>query len=63
MYRFRFRFRFSFKTPCKNFSLNVAQIEIGSREGGGLELTFQDFVLEQSEGCSFDFVQVRLGFV
>ena len=62
MYRFRFRFRFSFKTSFNNFSFNVSQIEIGSREGGGLELTFQDFVLEQSEGCSFDFVQVRLGF-
>merc|ERR1719305_2253803 len=43
-----------------NYPNNVFsdEIEIGSPDGRGLELTFQDFVLEQSEGCSFDFVQV-----
>jgi len=46
---------YPFNYPNNVFS---EEIEIGSREGGGLELTFQDFVLEQSEGCSFDFVQV-----
>merc|ERR1711934_236631 len=43
-----------------NYPNNVFsdEVEIGSPDGRGLELTFQDFVLEQSEGCSFDFVQV-----
>ena len=40
-----------------NTNQNI-QIEIGNPDGGGLELTFDDFVLELSDGCSLDFVQV-----
>ena len=36
------------------------QIEIGNPDGGGLELTFDDFVLELSDGCNLDFVQVMM---
>jgi hypothetical protein len=46
---------YPFNYPNNVFS---EEIEIGSPDGSGLELTFDDFVLEQSEGCSFDFVQV-----
>ena len=35
------------------------QIEIGNPDGGGLELTFDDFVLELSDGCNLDYVQVK----
>ena len=41
----------------------VTQTEIGAPDGGGLELTFEDFVLEDDEGCNFDFVQVRMVMV
>ena len=41
-------------------AITVTQTEIGAPDGGGLELTFEDFVLEDDEGCNFDFVQVRM---
>jgi len=46
---------YPFNYPNNVFS---EEIEIGSPDGSGLQLTFNDFVLEHSEGCSFDFVQV-----
>ena len=33
-------------------------MEIGNPDGGGVHLTFDDFVLEESDGCKLDFVQV-----
>ena len=33
-------------------------MEIGNPDGGGVHLTFDDFVLEESDGCELDFVQV-----
>ena len=33
-------------------------MEIGNPDGGGDHLTFDDFVLEESDGCELDFVQV-----
>ena len=44
-------------------AITVTQTEIGAPDGGGLELTFEDFVLEDDEGCNFDFVQVRMVMV
>merc|ERR1719234_1040961 len=43
-----------------NYPNNVfsEEIEIGNPDGGGLELTFDDFVLELSDGCNLDYVQV-----
>ena len=41
-------------------AITVTQTEIGAPDGGGLELTFEDFVLEDDEGCNFDFVQVKM---
>ena len=36
----------------------TSQVEIGNPNGGGVHLTFDDFVLEESDGCELDFVQV-----
>ena len=36
----------------------TSQVEIGNPDGGGVHLTFDDFVLEESDGCELDFVQV-----
>ena len=33
-------------------------MEIGNPDGGGVHLTFDDFVLEESDACELDFVQV-----
>jgi len=43
-----------------NYPNNVIseEVEIGNPDGGGVHLTFDDFVLEESEGCELDFVQV-----
>merc|ERR1719239_1009383 len=43
-----------------NYPNNVfsEEIDIGNPDGGGLELTFDDFVLELSDGCNLDYVQV-----
>merc|ERR1712223_523442 len=43
-----------------NYPNNVIseEVEIGNPGGGGVHLTFDDFVLEESDGCELDFVQV-----
>merc|ERR1711962_1656645 len=43
-----------------NYPNNVIseELEIGNPDGGGVHLTFDDFVLEESDGCELDFVQV-----